>query len=137
MKKTVMTKAAPAAIGPYSQGNIFENLIFTSGRVPLDPETGEVVGSTIEEQTEQVLKNVKAILEEAGSSMHKVLKTTVFLKKFSRLSSIIKPFSCKGSILFWAAEIKISTGAPCWIWCCKVPEEAKLKVSLTLGLTFS
>ncbi len=80
MRKIVTTKTAPAAIGPYSQANIFGNLIFTSGQVPLDPETGSVVGTSIEEQTEQVLKNVKAILEEAGSSMHNVLKTTVFMK---------------------------------------------------------
>ena len=63
MRKIIATKAAPAAIGPYSQGNIFGNLIFTSGQVPLDPETGAIVGTTIEEQTEQSLKNVKAILE--------------------------------------------------------------------------
>ncbi len=67
MRKIVETKAAPAAIGPYSQGNVFGNLIFTSGQVPLDPATGNIVGTTIEEQTEQVLKNVRAILEEAGS----------------------------------------------------------------------
>ena len=80
MRKVVATSAAPAAIGPYSQGNIFGNLVFTSGQVPLSPETGEIVGTTIEEQTEQVFKNIKAILEEAGSSLDKVLKTTVFIK---------------------------------------------------------
>ncbi|HHU18076.1 MAG: RidA family protein [Anaerovoracaceae bacterium] len=80
MRKVISTKAAPSAIGPYSQGNIFNNLIFTSGQIPLNPETGDIVGTSIEEQTEQVLKNIKAILEEAGSSMNKVIKTTVFLK---------------------------------------------------------
>jgi 2-iminobutanoate/2-iminopropanoate deaminase len=88
MRKIVSTKAAPAAIGPYSQGNIYGNLIFTSGQVPLDPVTGEIVGSTVEEQTEQVLKNVKAILEEAGSSMDKVLKTTVFIKDMNDFAVI-------------------------------------------------
>ena len=80
MRKVISTKAAPSAIGPYSQGNIFNNLIFTSGQIPLNPETGDIVGTSIEEQTEQVLTNIKAILEEAGSSMNKVIKTTVFLK---------------------------------------------------------
>ncbi|MDF2654339.1 MAG: RidA family protein [Bacillota bacterium] len=100
MRKIVSTKAAPAAIGPYSQGNIFGNLLFTSGQVPLDPETGAIVGTTIEEQTEQVLKNVKAILEEAGSSLDKVLKTTVFIKDmndFAAMNSIYAKYFTEGS----------------------------------------
>ena len=100
MRKIVATKAAPAAIGPYSQGNIFGNLIFTSGQVPLDPETGTIVGTTIEEQTEQALKNVKAILEEAGSSMDKVLKTTVFIKNmndFAAMNAVYAKYFTEGS----------------------------------------
>lgn len=100
MRKIVATKAAPAAIGPYSQGNIFGNLIFTSGQVPLDPETGAIVGSSIEEQTEQVLKNVKAVLEEAGSSMDKVLKTTVFIKNmndFAAMNAVYAKYFAEGS----------------------------------------
>jgi 2-iminobutanoate/2-iminopropanoate deaminase len=100
MRKIVATKAAPAAIGPYSQGNIFGNLIFTSGQVALDPETGAVVGTTIEEQTERVLKNVKAILEEAGSSMQNVLKTTVFIKNmndFAAMNAVYAKFFTEGS----------------------------------------
>jgi len=88
MRKIVATKAAPAAIGPYSQANIFGNLIFTSGQIPLDPETGAIVGKTIEEQTEQVFKNIKAILEEAGSSMQNVLKTTVFIKNMNDFAAM-------------------------------------------------
>jgi 2-iminobutanoate/2-iminopropanoate deaminase len=100
MRKIVATKAAPAAIGPYSQGNIFGNLIFTSGQVPLDPETGAVVGTTVEEQTEQVLKNVKAILEAAGSSMQNVLKTTVFIKDmndFAKMNAVYAKHFTEGS----------------------------------------
>jgi 2-iminobutanoate/2-iminopropanoate deaminase len=100
MRKIVVTKAAPAAIGPYSQGNIFGNLIFTSGQVPLDPETGTIVGTTIEEQTEQALKNVKAILEEAGSSMQNVLKTTVFIKNmndFAAMNAVYATYFTEGS----------------------------------------
>lgn len=100
MRKIVATKAAPAAIGPYSQGNIFGNLIFTSGQIPLDPETGAIVGTTIEEQTEQALKNVKAILEDAGSSMQNVLKTTVFLKNigdFAAMNAVYAKFFTEGA----------------------------------------
>ncbi len=77
--KTISTTSAPAAIGPYAQGNIAGGLLFASGQIPLDPETGEIVGSTIEEQTAQVMKNVAAILEAAGTDFDRVVKTTCFL----------------------------------------------------------
>lgn len=77
--KTISTANAPAAIGPYAQGNIADGLLFASGQIPLDPETGEIVGSTIEEQTAQVMKNVAAILEAAGTDFDHVVKTTCFL----------------------------------------------------------
>jgi len=77
--KVVQTSAAPAAIGPYSQAFISGNLVFTSGQIPLSPGTGEVAGAGISEQTEQVVKNLKAVLEAAGSSLSKVVKTTCFL----------------------------------------------------------
>ncbi len=73
------TNNAPAAIGPYSQAVKVGNLIFTSGQIPIDPLTGNVDASTIEEQTEQVCKNIKAILENAGTSLENVIKTTCFL----------------------------------------------------------
>lgn len=79
MGKTVHTDQAPKAIGPYVQGKIVGNLLFASGQVPLSPETGEIVGATIEEQTEQVLKNIAAILREAGTDFDHVVKTTCFL----------------------------------------------------------
>mgnify|MGYP002579065845 FL=1 len=77
--KTISTANAPAAIGPYDQGNIAGDLLFASGQIPLDPETGEIVGSTIEEQTAQAMKNVAAILEAAGTDFDHVVKTTCFL----------------------------------------------------------
>ena len=77
--KTISTANAPAAIGPYAQGNIAGGLLFASGQIPLDPETGEIVGSTIEEQTAQVMKNVAAIREAAGTDFDHVVKTTCFL----------------------------------------------------------
>ncbi len=77
--KRISTENAPAAIGPYSQAYITGDLLFTSGQVPLDPKTGAVVGTTIEEQAEQVMKNLGALLEAAGSSYEKTVKTTCFL----------------------------------------------------------
>lgn len=77
--KTIATTSAPAAIGPYVQGNIVGNLLFASGQIPLDPETGEIVGETIEEQAAQAMKNVGALLEAAGTDFDHVVKTTCFL----------------------------------------------------------
>ena len=77
--KKIHTDKAPAAIRPYVQGKIVGNLLFASGQVPLSPETGQVIGTTIEEQTQQVLKNISAILTEAGTDFDHVVKTTCFL----------------------------------------------------------
>lgn len=77
--KKIHTDKAPSAIGPYVQGKIVGNLLFASGQVPLSPETGQVIGTTIEEQTQQVLKNISAILTEAGTDFDHVVKTTCFL----------------------------------------------------------
>ena len=77
--KTIQTNAAPAAIGPYSQAVVSGNLLFTSGQIPLSAQDGQVTGSSITEQTEQVIKNLGAVLEAAGSSFEKVVKTTCFL----------------------------------------------------------
>lgn len=78
MKKIVTTEA-PAAIGPYSQGMVFGDMVFSSGQIPVIPATGEVAGATIAEQAEQSCKNVGAILEEAGLTFDNVIKTTCFL----------------------------------------------------------
>lgn len=77
--KTVETKNAPAAIGPYSQAKIAGSFVFASGQIPVNPATGEVAGDKIEEQAEQSCKNVGAILEEAGVGFDNVVKTTCFL----------------------------------------------------------
>lgn len=79
-KEIIKTDKAPAAIGPYSQAVKAGNLIYTSGQIPVVPNTGEVVDGDISIQTELVLENLKALLEAAGSSLENVLKTTVFLK---------------------------------------------------------
>ncbi|CAH8767885.1 RidA family protein [Paenibacillus dendritiformis] len=83
----VATKEAPAAIGPYSQAVQWGNLVFTSGQIPLTAE-GQLVEGGIEEQTHQVFRNLKAVLEEAGTSLDKVLKATVFLKDMNQFTQI-------------------------------------------------
>lgn len=79
MKQIISTEAAPKAIGPYSQAIIAGGFVFASGQIPIDPKTGEFVAGGIAEQTEQVLRNVSALLEAAGTSLDRVIKTTVFL----------------------------------------------------------
>ena len=79
MSQTVETKKAPAAIGPYSQAVVVGNLIFTSGQIPLNPETGAIEGKTIAEQTERVCKNLEAVLSAAGASLDSAVKTVCFL----------------------------------------------------------
>jgi len=80
MAKKVATNNAPQAIGPYSQAIVTGNLVFTSGQIPLNPETGAVEGATIAEQTKRVCENLKAVLVAAGSSLEKAVKTTCFLQ---------------------------------------------------------
>lgn len=78
--QTVSTDKAPAAIGPYSQAIKTNGLLFASGQIALDPKTGEMVGTTIEEQAEQVMKNISGLLEAADATFDHVVKTTCFLK---------------------------------------------------------
>ena len=78
--KTVHTENAPAAIGPYVQAKIMGNLVYTSGQIPIDPKTGNLVDGGIEAQAKQVCENLKAVLEAAGTSLEKVVKTNCYLK---------------------------------------------------------
>lgn len=80
---SISTEKAPVAIGPYSQGVVVNGLLFASGQIALSPETGELVGATIEEQAEQVMKNVGALLAAAGTDFDHVVKTTCFLEDIS------------------------------------------------------
>lgn len=87
MLKKIQTSQAPKAIGPYSQAIEIGDFIYTSGQIPLTPE-GEIVEGNIQEQTHQVLKNVQAILKEAGSNLNHVIKTTVFLKNIDDFEEV-------------------------------------------------
>ena len=83
MATTIHTDAAPAAIGPYSQAIVSGSLVFTSGQIAINPQSGEVEATTIEAQTEQVMKNLGEVLKAAGSSYDKAIKTTCFLQNMS------------------------------------------------------
>ena len=89
MEKVIVNTAnAPAAIGPYSQAVRVGNLLYTSGSIPIVPETGNVVEGGVEEQTKQAIENLKAIIEAAGSDLSKVIKTTVFIKDMNQFGKI-------------------------------------------------
>jgi 2-iminobutanoate/2-iminopropanoate deaminase len=111
MKKVVATSDAPAAIGPYSQGIKHGSLVFVSGQLPVDPATGDLVAGGIEAQTEQSLKNLKAVVEAAGGSLEGVVKTTVFLANmadFAAMNEVYKrsfPAECPARSAFQAAAL--------------------------------
>ena len=88
MKEIISTDKAPAAIGPYSQAVKVGNLLFTSGMIPIDPESNTLVEGGIEIQAERALKNVKALLEASGTSLDKVVKTVVFIKNMDDFAKV-------------------------------------------------
>lgn len=91
MKSIFKTEKAPAPIGPYNQAVAYGNLLFVSGQIAIDPSTGELVNGSIEEEAHQVLKNVGAILKEAGLGFEQVIKASVFVKdmhEFARINSV-------------------------------------------------
>jgi len=106
MKKVIATAAAPSAIGPYSQAIQVGNLLYTSGQIPIDPATGQIVEGGIEAQTRQSLLNVQAILKEAGVTMSSVVKTTVFMadmNDFPAMNAVYaefftKPFPARSAV---------------------------------------
>lgn len=119
MKKAVSTTNAPAAIGPYSQGIDAGSLVFTSGQLPLDPATG-LMPATVEEQARQSLKNVKAVLEAAGSSMDKVVKTTVFLKDMNNFAAMNEVYAA-----FFAGGMAPARSA---VEVARLPKDAMLEI---------
>lgn len=90
--KTISTDNAPQAIGPYSQGKVYENILFSSGQIPIDPETGELVAGGIEEQTRQVCENLKAVLKAVGCTFDNVVKTNCYLKDISDFAAFNKVY---------------------------------------------
>lgn len=92
MKKIVCTTNAPEAIGPYSQAIMIDNMLYVSGQIPINPENGEIVGSTMEEQAGQVMKNILAILKEADMDFSHVIKTTCFLADMADFNTFNKVY---------------------------------------------
>lgn len=95
MKTQISTKNAPAAIGPYSQAIEVNGMIFTSGMIPINPRTGELVTGSVEEQAEQAFTNLKALIEASGSAMDKVVKTVVFIQDmndFAKINAIYEKY---------------------------------------------
>ena len=91
--KVVSTEKAPQAIGPYSQGIIAGNMVYTSGQLGIDPSNGEIVSSSIQDEARQSLKNVEAVLKEAGAALSDVIKTTVFVKDLNQFAEINEVYS--------------------------------------------
>lgn len=91
--KNIETKKAPAAVGPYSQAISVNGLVYTSGMLPIDPETGKIEAACIEVQTDQAIKNLSAVLEAAGSSLEKVIKTICYLKNIGDFAAFNETYA--------------------------------------------
>jgi 2-iminobutanoate/2-iminopropanoate deaminase len=121
MKKVIKTEKAPKAIGPYSQGIKAKGFLFISGQIGLDAETGELSSSEIRGQTRQVLENIKAILEEAGSDLDRVVKSTVYLTDLNEFSSFNEAY-----LTYFPAE----PPARATVEVSKLPLEAKVEIEV-------
>jgi 2-iminobutanoate/2-iminopropanoate deaminase len=91
--RTVLTESAPAAIGPYSQGIVAGDFVFVSGQLPIDPKTGEFVEGEIDNRAAQVINNIKAVLEKAGSNLNQIVKSTVYLTDLSCYAAVNKVYA--------------------------------------------
>ena len=126
MKKNIIqTKHAPAAIGPYSQAAKAGNLVFVSGQIPIDPETGTVIIGGIEAATHRVMKNIESILEAAGCSFDNVVKTTIFIKNMDDFTKINAVYASYFSGTFPAREtVEVS----------RLPKDVEIEISVIASL---
>jgi 2-iminobutanoate/2-iminopropanoate deaminase len=121
MKKVVHTPAAPAALGPYSQAIVANGMVYLSGQIALIPETGLLVGEDVEVQTKQVMENLKAVLDAAGSSFSQVVKTSIFLKNmddFSQVNAIYGTYFTQDPPARETVEVA------------RLPKEVKVEISM-------
>ncbi|HYA63460.1 MAG TPA: RidA family protein [Candidatus Sulfotelmatobacter sp.] len=125
MKDVVLTARAPKPIGPYSQAIRANGLLFASGQIALDPQSGELVGSDVRQQTERVIENLKAILEAAGVSLHHVVKTTVFLKDMNDFPAMNETYAR----YFMAAPPARST-----VQAARLPKDALVEIDVIAAL---
>lgn len=121
MKERVQTEKAPKAIGPYSQAIKANGMLFASGQVPLDPATGEIIQGTIAEHTERVFQNLKAVLEEAGTSLDNVVKTTVFLADLGDFAEMNETYAkFFGEVAPARSTVEVS----------RLPKDARVEIDL-------
>jgi 2-iminobutanoate/2-iminopropanoate deaminase len=125
MKDVILTTRAPKPIGPYSQAIKCNGLLFVSGQVALDPQSGNFVGTDVKQQTERVMENVKGILEAAGASFHQVVKTTVFLKDMNDFAAMNEVYAG----YFGAAAPARST-----VQAARLPKDALVEVEVIASL---
>lgn len=120
-KRIIYTEKAPKPIGPYSQAIIAGDFIFTSGQIPIDPKTNQLVQGDIKEQTRQVLENLKAILEEAGVTFDDVVKVTVYMKDLNEFSAMNEVYS---------EYFKNSPPARTTVEVSRLPRDVKIEIDL-------
>jgi 2-iminobutanoate/2-iminopropanoate deaminase len=118
-KKVVQTEKAPKAIGPYSQAIQAGNFLFLSGQIPLDPKTGELVKGDIRKQTQQVLENIKGVLESQGLGMEDVIKSTIFLKDIANFNQVNEVY---------ATYFPSSPPARSTVEVAKLPQDANIEI---------
>ncbi|CAN5684412.1 RidA family protein [soil metagenome] len=128
MKEIVSTDKAPGAIGPYSQAVKTGNMVFCSGQIPIDTATGEFISDDVSEQTEQVLKNLSAVLEAAGSSLTGVVKTTVFLADMNDFAEMNEVY---------AKHFGENKPARATVQAARLPKDARVEIDCIAVLTES
>ena len=121
MKQIIKTERAPQAIGPYSQAVRAGSLVFASGQIPIDPQTGEFVAGGISEQTEQVLRNLSAVLEAAGTSLDHVVKTTVFLADMNDFAAMNEVYG---------RYFKVNAPARATVQAARLPRDARVEIEV-------
>jgi len=125
MKEVVLTARAPKPIGPYSQAIKSNGLLFVSGQVALDPQSGEFAGSDVRQQTERVLENIKNILEGAGANFHHVVKTTVFLKDMNDFAAMNEVY---------ARYFAVAPPARSTVEAARLPKDALVEIEVIASL---
>lgn len=127
MNRAIQTPLAPPPIGPYNQAVIAGSLIFTSGQIPIDPASGTMIEGDVKKQTEMALKNLKAILEAAGSGLDRVIKTTVFLQDMNDFAAMNEVYAT-----FFAD--KATAPARSTIQVARLPKDAKVEIEAVASL---
>lgn len=126
MKKIIFTDKAPAPIGPYSQAVVFGNTLYTSGQIALHPQTGELVTGDIETETRQVMENMKAVLEAAGTTFENVIKSTIFISNMDDFAKI--------NTIYGSYFNEKTAPARETVQVAKLPKNVNVEISMIVGL---